>query len=637
MFNKSIAYRLSIYISLAVISVFIAFIGINFLFNLKTIKENVQAKAITESSQITSNVNRQIISVREITSNISEQIIFYDQHNYVQPFIEKIIDKYNFINAIHINIEETVPGLDYRNFYSFKHNDSIHFYKANEPLETCLSSSESFKKLLDKGVKGWSEPIMCKRNMNVVVSYYSPILVQINGEDKQVGEVICELSLLELSKTINNIKIGNNGFAFLVSRNGTYITHPVKEWILTRNIFDLSADVFDINAINVKQALREGKPGTVVARPEILNYQKCWVYYAPISENGWTLLFVLPYKELYEPLYLPILKMLFFSVLGILIIYVLITYITNKQIEPLSTVTNELKEFSTVAGLTEVKGDSSNEIKRVSDSLNEMRIWYEKYKMRASDDAQKSKLQKEDLLQASEIQKSLIKVDFPAFTDRSEIDLYASYKPLKVVSGDLFDYFFQDEDNLVFTMGDVSGKGVPAAFFMSVAQTIIKTYAVEDSSAKAIVTKANEELFTNNMHQFFLTLFLGILNVKTGILTYCNAAHNTTYILREDGTLDKLTDTHGLPLGLYRDKLYRDGTYLLEKGDTIILYTDGVTELQDENKLQFGHERFMKNLKSLKGLEPKEIVEKIEKSLDLFSGDSPRNDDVSILVLKYNG
>ena len=309
------------------------------------------------------------------------------------------------------------------------------------------------------------------------------------------------------------------------------------------------------------------------------------------------------------------LRLLFFSVIGIIIIYLIITYITKKLIEPLSDVTNQLITFSSQVGQHPM--NTLNEIKLVSESLSFLKLWFQKYKEEQNRELIKSNLQKQDLLQASEIQQSIIKTTFPAFPDRNEIDLYAIYKPARIVSGDLFDYFFIDHDNLVFTIGDVSGKGVPAAIFMSIAQTIIKSNATY-KKAKNIVNKANRELCTNNQHQFFLTLFLGVLNVKNGELYYCNAAHTTTLILKQNGDIVELNNSHGLPLGLYPEKEYNDSKTIVEKGDSIILYSDGVTELQDENKMQFGLNDLKKLLVPLASLQPEEMVRRIEKTLKII-------------------
>jgi len=633
MLNKSIAYRLSIYISLAVISVFIAFIAIYFVFNQRLIKENVQNKAVGLSSGVIGNVNRHIVSTKEIACNLSEQIYHYLEHEHSEQFITTLLNKYSFINAIHINIDVKNPDITDHNYYCFKHNDSVRIFKANERFKTCISEDESFKKLLENKVEDWSEPLLCKRNKNVVVSYYAPVIHTFPGQEpRQVGDVVCELSLLELNESINSIKIGERGYAFLITQEGNYITHPQKDLILNRNVFNLPEKTLRRDRINLKEVLGKGLTGSVIAYPDHLNYEKCWVYYTPIVDSGWMLVFVQPYNELFEPLYLPVLQMLFFSVLGILIIYLLVTYITNKQIQPLSSITQELKHFSTVTGDTE--GISENEIKQVSESLNYMKSLYERYKVNMSVEEEKRKSRKQDIMQASEIQRSFIKIEFPAFPGRNDIDLYATYKPARGVSGDLFDYFFVDKDHLIFTIGDVSGKGIPAAFFMSVAQTIIKNNSTE-LSAKKIVSATNRELFTNNQHQFFLTLFLGVLNVKTGKLIYCNAAHTAPYILKASGQLLNLDQSHGLPLGLFPDKYYKEAEIQLTKDDSVVIYTDGVTELHDAHNLQYGNKRLEENLKSLKGLNPQEMVVRIEKSLDVFIGESKQSDDISLLILQY--
>ncbi|WP_347840992.1 SpoIIE family protein phosphatase [uncultured Draconibacterium sp.] len=632
MLNKSIAYQLSIYISLAVIGVFIAFIGIFFLFNQTLIKESVQNKAITQSSEVTASVRRHVVTTVEISQNISNQVIFYGQMGYADNFIHSIVRKYPFINAINVSVDSTVANINERFLHILNEKDSVFTFKGKKNTTLCPKEELYFGQLRQQETEGWSEPYLCERNNIVVAAYCAPIFVENNGTKKRVGEVICELSLDELNKQVNEIKIGKGGFAFLLSKSGTYITHPVKEWVLNKSIFDLSEKVYKGNLTSTQSVLNDQKPGTLIAYPELFNYEKALVYYIPIEQNGWVLVSVLPYKELFEPLYLPVLQMLFFSVLGILIIYLTVTYIINRQIRPLSAVTKQLKRFSNLTGpYTDVP---ENEVLQVSESLNYMRAWYEKYQQTQSVEKKKQERQREDLQQASEIQQSFIKTNYPAFPGRKDIDLFSTYIPARGVSGDLFDYFFLDKDHLVLTMGDVSGKGVPAAFFMSIAQTTIKTNALLPQ-ANVIVKNSNKELCTSNQHQFFLTLFLGVLNIKTGIMEYCNAAHTPGYILKQNGDLITLDQSHGLPLGLYPDKSYGVAEILMEKNDTLILYSDGVTELLNEEQKQYGKDKLEENLQSLAGKSPKEMVERLEKSLHVFMGSAKQSDDITMLIFNY--
>ncbi|HPF50836.1 MAG TPA: SpoIIE family protein phosphatase [Draconibacterium sp.] len=637
MINKSLAYRLSIYISLAVIAVFIAFISIYILFNVEIVKENIQNKTSKIGNEVENKVNKYIQNIVEVTETISEQIVFYDQYGHVQPFLEQFITKYPFINAIHIDLKSTIDA-QYHNFLCFNAGDSIIFNRQNTPIATCVTKHPEYQKLITQKVSSWSEPLVCTKSNSVVVSYFSPIILSEEDSLKRnIGEVICDLSLKELDYLINQIKIGENGYAFLISKDGTYISHPRKEWILERSIFDVPQKVLKRNSTELQKFLSNPHTGSIIAKPEMLNNEKSWVYYTQL-QNGWILFIVVPFKEMFEPLFLPILKMLFFSVLGILVIYILITYITNRQIQPLSELTSQLEYLSSLSGEKYTGEETMNEITHVSQSLSLLKNWYEKNKIKVSREEKLNKLKDNDIFQAAEIQQSLIKFDYPAFPNNPEIDLFTSYKPARVVSGDLFDYFFLDQDHIVITIGDVSGKGVPAAFFMSVAQTVIKSVSVDINTTESsrLVERINEELYSNNVHQFFLTLFLGILNIRTGELSYCNAAHTASFVLKGDGVVDILSDTHGLPLGLYRGKGYGQASYKLTKGDSLILYTDGVTELQDENGEHYGSNRFKENLLSLKGLSPKEMVYRIEASLQQFMGSTVQTDDICILILRYD-
>ncbi|WP_319502802.1 SpoIIE family protein phosphatase [uncultured Draconibacterium sp.] len=634
MLNKSIAYRLSVYISLAVIGVFIAFIGIFFLFNQTLIKESVKNKAMSQSTHVTSQVQRYIVTTSEVAGNIADQVIFYGQQDHADLFIQSLVVKYPFINAIYVKIDSTVTNLPYWSYFTYRDGDSTAIQRGSGGISSCANEQVQFEKLIKQKGEGWSEPYLCERNNIVVAAYCSPIIIKTpSGQKKRVGEVICELSLNELNKEVNSLKIGKGGFAFLMSKDGVYISHPVKDWILNRSIYDINEKVLreDVKDTN-DQVLSENKPGTLIAYPELFNYEKALVYYVPIEQNGWILASVLPYKELFEPLYLPVLQMLFFSVLGILVIYLTVTYIINRQIKPLSLVTKQLKRFSNLTG--PYKDIPENEVIQVAESLNYMKSWYEKYLQTQSDEQKKKQRRQEDMDQASEIQQSFIKTIHPAFPGRTDIDLYSTYQPAKGVSGDLFDYFFIDEEHLVLTMGDVSGKGVPAAFFMSVAQTTIKTNALMPKANK-IVEKVNKELCTSNHHQFFLTLFLGVLNVKTGILEYCNAAHTPGYVLTNGGKVKELAQSHGLPLGLYPDKSYGSAKIQLNKEDTLVLYTDGVTEMLNENNVQYSNRQLVENLKSLTGSSPKEMIERLEKSFKMYMGHAQQADDITMLIFNY--
>ncbi len=634
MLNKSIAYRLSVFISIAVISVFIAIIFISYLFNSQYVNEDIKNKAIALSNELITKIEEPLVATREVSLNISQQIVFYSRHRHPELLIRSLMKMYPFINTIIIHIDSDVPNLKSYDFYSYRENDSIFFETHNEKYYHCLNEKSIIEDISKNKQHSWTKVFLCQRNQNQVVSSYSPVFYGNEDSRHKAGYVICEVSLNNLNDTLNSIKVGENGFAFLLSEDGRFMTHPVKEFVLKKSIFSESEGALNKKRTNLKRILKKGLSGSFVAYPKFLNGKKHWVYYTRLKEIKWTVVFAMPYNQLFKPLYISILKMLLISVLGIIIIYFLIRYITNRLVNPLSVATNRLMTFVKETG--DIGGvDSLNEIKLVSESLNTLKSGYEKFKIKQSEEEKKNQRQMMDLLQAAEIQRSLIKTDFSIFEQIKEIDLFAIYKPVQVVSGDLFDFFFDNNDNLIFTMGDVSGKGVPAAFFMSIAQPIIRNSAKLFEAGK-IMQDINDKLFTINKHQFFLTLFLGVLNLKTGKLNYCNAAHTPSYILKASGEINQLDQMHGLPLGLYSGKTYNNAEIKLEKGDSIFLYTDGVTDMRDENGVHFGNERLIDNLYNLIGEQPKELVLRIEKSVETFRGESAQTDDITIMNIKYN-
>ena len=234
MINKSIAYRLSIFISLSVICVFLAFIIASFLFNQKLLKENTENKAINISSEIIMEVEKLVVSTREITSNISEQILFYGSNNQADLLINGVMKKYPFINAIHINIDTIVPNQEFHSYVGNRTKDSIFCKNGEIMVYHCEKEKKLTEQLIETKEPGWTEPFRCPENEEIVVSYFRPIKIHIEEKEIFAGAVICELSLSNLNDIINSKEIENNGFAFLISEKGNYITHPKKEWILNR-------------------------------------------------------------------------------------------------------------------------------------------------------------------------------------------------------------------------------------------------------------------------------------------------------------------------------------------------------------------------------------------------------------------
>ncbi len=625
MVNKSIAYRLSFFVSIAVILVFIAFIFAYFTFNQQLLRENIENKAIGLSAEVSALINREVNSIVEVTANLAEQVDYYHQHGDVNKLITPVVTQYPYLLSVQVYLD-TSYSLPYHFFSVTKNGNRIEYKQQESPHFGSITEKRTFDKALNSNSPIWSDPFLAQGNNEAFITYYRPFNIDSAGGAFLRGLISGKLSLTLLSDTINRVKVGKRGYAFLADKNGKFMTHPENRKIFNSNFLISSKKARNSNSQITEKFFSERERGSAIIYPELLDYEKSWVYFSFIPNTRWYLVYVMPYHELYRELYAVTFRMSVFALIGIVLIYFLVSYIIKRQIKPLSTITSKLTSFS-----SPFKLNTKNEVKQVANSLEYLKVWFEQYQVARQKEELNNFQHNRDLHQASEIQQSLIKTSFPAFPNRTDIDLYAIYKPAQIVSGDLFDYYFIDDDNLMFTIGDVSGKGIPAAIFMSVCQTVIRNNAHFRYPNK-IVEITNSELCTSNNHQYFLTLFLGVLNVKTGILTYCNAAHTFPYILKSSGKLNEIQSTHGLPLGLYSKKEYGEEKIHLESGDSIILYTDGVFVALNEKNMLLGSQFFKESLKNKKNLSPKKIIDLLDN--DLAKKEILYKDDICILAIK---
>ncbi len=244
-----------------------------------------------------------------------------------------------------------------------------------------------------------------------------------------------------------------------------------------------------------------------------------------------------------------------------------------------------------------------------------------------------------DLALASSIQEHVLPNTFPYMPEREEFDLYASMTPAKEVGGDFYDFFMIDDDHLALIIADVSGKGIPAALFMMVARTIIKNQVLYSNEAdpKLILRKVNDQLCEGNELELFVTAWLGIVTISTGQLSYANAGHEYPAVCRAGGNFEVIKEKHSPPLATMEGLKFRGGDIQLNPGDSIYVYTDGVTEATNSNKKMFDIDRMLQALNQNKDKSVEEIDQSVRASINEFVGDAPQFDDITMLCFRYNG
>ena len=247
---------------------------------------------------------------------------------------------------------------------------------------------------------------------------------------------------------------------------------------------------------------------------------------------------------------------------------------------------------------------------------------------------QAERLRARELEHAAMIQRSMLPSRFPPFPDRTDFELHASMVPAKEVGGDLFDFFLLDPERLGFVVGDVSGKGVPAALFMAIARTILRSTAHRHASAGECLTYMNQSLVEQQAPGMFATVFYGILNTRSGMLEYANAGHNAPYLLSPGGKLEALKDLSGPMLGVFDGMQYVTRSAEVQPGEALLVFTDGVTEARDHSGDFFEQARLEAYLAAHCSHPAEELVWGLHNEVQRFEAGGPRADDVTVLALR---
>ena len=242
-----------------------------------------------------------------------------------------------------------------------------------------------------------------------------------------------------------------------------------------------------------------------------------------------------------------------------------------------------------------------------------------------------------ELSLATRIQADMLPNVFPAFPDRGEFDIYASMEPAKEVGGDFYDFFFTDEDHLALVIADVSGKGVPAALFMMASKILIKNYCMAGYSPKAVLEAVNEQICDNNREELFVTVWLGIIDLKTGLMTAANAGHEYPMIAGPDGEYTLYKDKHGFVIGGMPGMKYTEYELQFKPGSGLFVYTDGVVESTNLSNDLFGTERTLKVVNKAKDRSPRGVLKAVDDAIATFVGTADQFDDITMLCFKYFG
>lgn len=242
-----------------------------------------------------------------------------------------------------------------------------------------------------------------------------------------------------------------------------------------------------------------------------------------------------------------------------------------------------------------------------------------------------------DLETAARIQHKILPQENPAFPEHEEFNIYGEMHTAREVGGDFFDYFLLDDDHLGFVIGDVSGKGIPASIYMAVSRTMLKAIASQIEDPSGCLQTVNTMLIPESDLTTFVTVFYGVLNIRTGVIEYCNGGHNLPYIVRNDGRVEEVENTSGLLLGKIEPIEYETKEMKLEPGDKLLLFTDGVTEAMNEQEDMYEEPRLEEYLSKHYASSLNNTVRGVIVDVLKFAGKAEQSDDITVLAVEYNG
>lgn len=335
----------------------------------------------------------------------------------------------------------------------------------------------------------------------------------------------------------------------------------------------------------------------------------------------------------------PVSAILLVLLAGLVLLLVILLFVMDRVIaSPIKKLTEYVSSYKNgkfegerlnYKGDDEIKWlqDSFEDMDRkISDYINELTVMT----------AEKERIGAE-LNVATNIQADMLPSIFPAFPDNEHFDIYASMNPAKEVGGDFYDFFMIDEDHLGMVIADVSGKGVPAALFMVIAKTLIKSEAANKISPKEIFSKVNLKLCENNKENLFVTAWIGIIDLKTGVMTCANAGHEYPVLRKNGEEFELIHDKHGLALAAMDMSVYKEYELQLAAGDMLFVYTDGVPEATNKDNKLFTEERMLNALKGEKIEMCSDALAVVRKAVDDFVGEAPQFDDITMLCFEYKG
>jgi len=641
MFRKrGLAFKLSVYILSVGFVVLFAMLYYNYVITRNLALQDAQNDVQKLTELTVARIENVLQPVENVPINMVSVIQNRDTVMFIgtRNIIAEVLQNNPLIQGSSIAFAPRIEGSDTFYFapYLFDSGDTIAFKDlAKDGYRYTSKAWYTGARDLGKGV--WSEPYFDYGGGEMLMATYSVPFYRDRGNGPVfAGVVTADLSLNGLQELIKGVQFFESGYGFLISSKGNIVTWPGIDSMEAKYVYNIFDEVDSPGMINVLSRMVAGESGIVPMRSiGTENNRDRWISYASVPSTGWSLGIMFNENELYVGIHTLYVKLIAIGLAGFLILGFLIFYISRRFVKPIEKLAFATRKIGAGEFDFQIPSFKSNdEISQLGKSFSIMQVELKEYVRNLKETtAQKEKMESE-LEIASAIQQQMLPVPgkIPGW---EKIDFYGLLQPARQVGGDLFDFITRG-DCLYFSIGDVSGKGIPAALFMAKTLTLFRAKAGGELAPSEIADEINRDLEQYNTQSMFVTFFIGKLNMNTGELVYTNAGHNLPFLLRPGHTPENLPGTHGIPLGSMPDVQYGHGQMKLKPGEKIVLYTDGISEAVNNDNELYGEDKLSELLSNYGIRSPKEIAEIILSDVKAFASGAEQADDITMLILEFN-
>ncbi|MBR5384462.1 MAG: SpoIIE family protein phosphatase [Bacteroidales bacterium] len=635
-FRRKLSVRVSLWVVLFATLIFNATLG--FLFYQS--RDAVRKEAISRATQILDKTSLNVESILnrvEVATNMTEWLVLRhpdaadSMFVYSRGMLQNNPEFYNC--SIAFEPYHFKKRGRYFSAYS-KHNA--------DTIRTIQGGSDSYQyfymdwylmpKLLEHPC--WTEPYIdmdVPTNTSEMVTSYCKAIKDADGE--VIGVINTSLSLSWLSQTISAVKPYPNSYSIMTGRGGTFFVHPDPSKITRQSIFTQTLEHADTAMAALGHAMQHGEEGM---KHMDVDGVDSYVFYKPLGKTGCSMAIVCPESDIFSGFNRLRHTITTIVAVGLLLMLYLFIRIISYELRPLHQLAKEAETIASGHFDAELPNFRRiDEIGQLSHSFGNMQQSLVKYIDELKGATARKAAIERDLSIASAIQMGMLPKNFPTADDRDDVQIYASLTPAKDVGGDLFDFHFRD-GKLFFCIGDVSGKGIPASLFMAVTRSVFRTVSAHESMPDRIMDSLNKTMAEMNETNMFVTLFIGVLDLATGYMHYCNAGHDAPMLI--GAGVGTLPCDPNIPVGFMPEWKYSLQEAEIYPDTTIFLFTDGLTEAENTAHDLFGSQRVKDvavDALSKQEQYPRQFITRMTAAVHQFVGNADQSDDLTMMAIQY--